>query len=247
MTPDDVRVLGEIKTILLWNVWVLGGVGVLVVGVLIWLLFRLTRYTRWAPTYVDMAARHGELTDCRFDRYEERQQRLETRLMWLEGVLMRGGDGGGSRTAQLLAAGLVCLLFGGFATVARQSTTRPEPSPGPPAAVPDDGLTAKGWAAMRTGDHRTAVALLEKAANAGGDPVLTLGAAAECHFYLKDYDRALELCDRLEATDPTAGRSHYVRGLVLLRQGKKDAAREQLRHAVRHGDALAATVIPQTL
>jgi tetratricopeptide (TPR) repeat protein len=245
MTPEHAQVLSEIKSLLTWNAWLLGVISVLIVVVLVRLLFKVTHSTAVAPTILSMAQRHGEITDCRFDRYEERQQRLETRLMWLEGVLMKAAGGEPPRSAQLLAVALLCLLFGGFATVAQ---TIPKGVPeNSPTVVPDDGLTAKGWAAMRTGDHRTAVALLEKAANAGGDPVLTLGAAAECHFYLKDYDRALELCDRLGSLDPTAGRSHYVRGLVLLRQGKREAAREELRHAVRHGDALAATVIPQTL
>ena len=246
MTPEHAQVLAEIKSLLTWNAWLLGILSVMVVFILIRLLFQMTHSTRTAPAFLDMAQRHGEITDGRFQRYEERQERLEGRLAWLE-ELWTHARRDRSGTASLLAAGLLCLLFGGFATVAKDVTPKVKGPSVPAATLPTEVVrdnTARGWAAMRGGDHKAAAELLEVAGKSG-DPVLTLGGAAEAAFYAKDYGKALELCDRL--TEAAPGRAHYVRGLVYLNQRKLDAAREQLRLAVRHGESLAATVIPQTL
>jgi tetratricopeptide (TPR) repeat protein len=97
---------------------------------------------------------------------------------------------------------------------------------------------------MRAGDHRGAATHFSLAASAGADPVLSLGGEAECRYYLGHYDAALALCDRLNASAPNAGRAHTVRGLVYLRQSRTADAMNQFREAVRHGDWIAATLLP---
>jgi tetratricopeptide (TPR) repeat protein len=121
-----------------------------------------------------------------------------------------------------------------------ESLPAPDPPP-PPAATRD--LNA-GLAHMGAGRYAEAVPALRAAADGGADPKLALGSLAECYFYLRLDADALATCDRLNAAVPNAGPAHYVRGLVLLRQGKKEQAYAELRKAARHGERAAATLLP---
>ncbi len=93
---------------------------------------------------------------------------------------------------------------------------------------------------MRAGRYEDALPGLKTAARTCP---LALGWLAECHYYLGQDRQALAACDKLAAADPKDGRSHYVRGLVLLRDGQAETAREQLKFAANRGEALAATVL----
>lgn len=158
------------------------------------------------------------------------------------------------------AAGLVvvlvaCLIAG--ATRAVSSPQRPEPLGfAEPAAAPDHEVKETtvanvkptpfdmAHAAMRRKDYTAAARHFDDALRSGGDVTLALGGRAECLYYAGDHDDALDCCDRLQAAVPNAARARYVRGLVWLRQGRTDEAHDQFRQAARHGDALAATLLP---
>ncbi len=120
---------------------------------------------------------------------------------------------------------------------------------GPPDDEPDEtcfgGVMAskhvrESVELMRAGRYEDALPGLKTAARTCS---LALGWLAECHYYLGQDKQALAACDRLNAADSRDGRANYVRGLVLLRDGQTETAREQLQIAAKRGEALAATVL----
>jgi tetratricopeptide (TPR) repeat protein len=104
--------------------------------------------------------------------------------------------------------------------------------------MPDHCELRQGLEAMRSRRYAEAAQKFE----ASGSP-LALGWLAECRYLLNEDTAALAVCDRLGKADPRDGRSHYVRGLVYLRMGHADEARQELQTAARKGEALAATVL----
>lgn len=88
---------------------------------------------------------------------------------------------------------------------------------------------------MRAREYQEAAVLFAKAAEEGADPVLSLGGAAECFFYLKQDGASLDACDRLSRAVPNCGRAAHIRGLVFRRQGKTEEALHEFRWAARTG------------
>jgi tetratricopeptide (TPR) repeat protein len=147
------------------------------------------------------------------------------------------------------------LTVAGIAMFVAGVAAGPRPTPPEESAVSAAAASAApkpatdplndGLAAMRAGDYAEAVTQFRKARAAGANPTLALGGLAEALFYLNQDADALAACDELNRTVPNAGRAHYVRGLVLLRQGKKEQAYAELTLAARHGERLAVTLLPK--
>lgn len=114
-----------------------------------------------------------------------------------------------------------------------------------PYRTPPPGSLDAALTALRGRDYEEGQGLFGAALAAGGDPALCLAGRAECLFYLRRYDEALECCDALRRACPNAARQHTLRGLVYRRTDRENESREQFRAAVRQGDKVALTLLPK--
>lgn len=101
-----------------------------------------------------------------------------------------------------------------------------------------------GKVAMINKDYATACDRLGKAWAAGAEPEQVAGRLAECEFYAGRDADALNTCTQLEiAMKGLSKAAPYVRGLVYLRRGDKDTARQWFLAAEMAGHDLAAAMV----
>lgn len=147
---------------------------------------------------------------CRW-HYLDRQQRA-TKLLWVAA--------GGMVLAAVSLAGAGVYFTGGTKM---------------PAKVAAEIEAETAFVKQRAGDFDAALHLYLKADRMGADPRRALYRAAECAYYLKDYDQSLDLCDVLAARVPSSGAAHHVRGLVFEARGDFRRAREEWDIAAAYG------------